>query len=203
MSIYTIYRITNSVNGKVYIGFTSKTPEVRWKQHIKIGKNTKDDNHEYIHRAMNKYGVDKFVFDAIYQSTDGDHCLKVMESHFIKEYGSFGTGYNLTQGGEKPPSQKGVKKTAEHRAKIAAAHKGKTQIGTPHTEEHKTRLKERMSQLWTVTHPDGTEELVKGMVDFCTKHGLQPSKMSLVAKGYRTHHKGFVCAKYSEVLTYN
>jgi hypothetical protein len=52
------------------------------------------------HRALRKHGRDMFVWDVLYQSLDRDHCLKVMEPHFIWENRSFESGYNMTVGGD-------------------------------------------------------------------------------------------------------
>lgn len=53
-----IYKITNKVNGKVYID-QSKNIEKRWKQHLGA-----KDNY-LIHRAIRKYGKDNFSFEIV------------------------------------------------------------------------------------------------------------------------------------------
>jgi group I intron endonuclease len=56
-----IYKITNKVNGKVYIG-KSNDPERRWKQHkSEVYKNKTT----YLYQSMRKYGVDNFSFIVI------------------------------------------------------------------------------------------------------------------------------------------
>jgi len=101
MIIYTIYKIVNKINGKVYIGFTSKNPpHKRWITHISQLNNPKYSKLA-LYKSIKKYGKDSFDFIVIYQSKDRNHTLKIMEPHFIKEYNSFGlNGYNLTEGGE-------------------------------------------------------------------------------------------------------
>jgi group I intron endonuclease len=101
MIIYTIYRIVNKINGKVYIGFTSRNPpHKRWASHLSQLNNPKY-NKLLLYKAINKYGKDFFEFDILYQSKNRNHTLKIMEPYFIKEYNSFGLdGYNLTEGGE-------------------------------------------------------------------------------------------------------
>ena len=47
-----VYCVKNIVTNKLYIGQTTRTPTLRWKQHIKDSK--KRDC--YFHRAINKYG---------------------------------------------------------------------------------------------------------------------------------------------------
>lgn len=95
----SIYKITNKVNNKSYIGFTTN-PKKRWYKHI---WSSTHDSCLYIHNTIRKYGIKNFTFEVIYQSWDVDHCLNVMEPYFIKLYRSYwktGNGYNLTLGGE-------------------------------------------------------------------------------------------------------
>lgn len=97
MQIYTIYLVTNTISGTKYVGFTGKTLSERietHKQSYRAGVKSK------LYNSVKKYGWEKFTFDTIYQSKDGQHCLNVMEPVFIKEYNTFNDGYNLTLGGE-------------------------------------------------------------------------------------------------------
>jgi group I intron endonuclease len=95
MFIYSIYKLTNQLTGKVYIGFDSK-PVYRQKQHQYKHKkiNTK------FYRSIRKYGWENFTWEVIYQSKDGEHCLNIMEPYFINHYNSLIEGYNTTIGGE-------------------------------------------------------------------------------------------------------
>jgi hypothetical protein len=97
MQIYTIYLVTNTISGTKYIGFTGKTLPERIATHqyrCSAGIKSK------LYYSVRKNGWEKFTFETIYQSTDGQHCLNVMEPHFIEEYNTFEEGYNLTLGGE-------------------------------------------------------------------------------------------------------
>ncbi len=98
MIIYSIYRVVNTVNGKVYIGFDSAWPK-RKQTHINKSRSNKSQ-HFHFHQAIRKYGEECFVWEVIYQSKDCDHTLNKMESYFIKEYDSFRNGYNQTLGGQ-------------------------------------------------------------------------------------------------------
>lgn len=91
--MYSIYKITNKVNQKVYIGFTNN-PKRRWKNH----RNCKDNRHLY--RAMKIYGKENFEFEILFESEDRDYTLKVMEPYYINLYNSNKIGYNYTTGGE-------------------------------------------------------------------------------------------------------
>ena len=95
--IMTIYKITNTTNGKVYIGKTNTTTEKRWKRHL-IESKHHDQRHLY--RAINKYRHDKFTIEQIETCSFDDGGSR--EKHWIKYYNSMNrsVGYNLTEGGE-------------------------------------------------------------------------------------------------------
>ncbi len=93
-----IYKITNKINGKVYIGLTRKDLKNRIRQH-KFRRKERP-NHP-LYNSMNKYGIDNFKFEAICSSLDIKY-LGELEIFFIKLYNStdMTKGYNLTEGGE-------------------------------------------------------------------------------------------------------
>ena len=92
-----IYKVTNKVNGKVYIG-QSVDISRRWCEHM----NAKDDI--YFHKAIQKYGVENFEWEVIEQCKKKD--LDERESYWIEYYDSFNKGYNCTKGGEGAPGGK-------------------------------------------------------------------------------------------------
>lgn len=93
-----IYKITNTVNGKVYIGQTIRPIMDRFLRHVNDARNN-PSTHLKLHRAMNKYGADKFTIEKIDEATTKVE-LDEKEQFWIKEYNSIGFGYNLTEGGE-------------------------------------------------------------------------------------------------------
>jgi hypothetical protein len=98
--IYTVYRALNTRNGKAYVGFDSNWPE-RKRYHLWAAKkNYERHKNVAFYDAIRKYGEDVFVWEVLYQSSDRDHTLSVMEPHFIAENRAFGDGYNMTVGGE-------------------------------------------------------------------------------------------------------
>lgn len=90
-----IYAITNSINGKKYIGLTrQKDPNNRWKDHISESKN----NPKYpIHLAIKKYGLENFNFEII--EICEEEILEEREIFYIEKYNTFYDGYNATLGG--------------------------------------------------------------------------------------------------------
>lgn len=119
MIIYSIYTIVNQINGKVYVGYTSKPFNKRLNEHkSRINKKTTK-----LYNAIKKYGWDNFTKQIIYQTKDFQHCLKIMEPFFIREYNSLKEGYNLTEGGE---GSIGFSPSEETRFKMSISRKGKT-----------------------------------------------------------------------------
>lgn len=91
-----IYKISNTINEKVYIGVTSRTIEERFKEHK---YRIEERNNIHLYQAMKKYGADKFYIEQI----DTANTIEEMyqkEKYYIQKYDSFNNGYNLTLGGE-------------------------------------------------------------------------------------------------------
>ena len=59
-----IYKITNIINNKIYIGKTSYSVEDRFKQHIKDSVKDRCEKRP-LYNAMNKYGVENFTVETI------------------------------------------------------------------------------------------------------------------------------------------
>lgn len=99
MAIYSIYKFTNLVNGKVYIGKTINSVTDRVSRHYHDAKN---GSYTLFHRALRKYGEENFKVEVIF-NTFAEDDLNHYEKHFISEYSSYvheGHGYNSTKGGE-------------------------------------------------------------------------------------------------------
>lgn len=97
MNIYSIYKVTNNINNKIYVGYTSTSIGKRRQEHT--GRAFREAKTRF-HKAILKYGVENFTWEVIYQSLDKTHCKKTMESYFIQEYNSYQSGYNGTKGGD-------------------------------------------------------------------------------------------------------
>lgn len=87
-----IYKITNKVNGKSYIGQTRYTIEFRWRQHQHKKDNT------YFHNAIKKYGAENFIVEQLEECDTS--LLNEREIFYIAKYDTFNNGYNLTIGGD-------------------------------------------------------------------------------------------------------
>lgn len=99
-----IYRYTNLINGKTYIGQTINYKE-RFRTHKNSSYNPKKSDYNYLfHRAIRKYGIDNFRIDILFAVNAPEFIItKVLdeqEKYWIKEHNSYGeSGYNLTEGG--------------------------------------------------------------------------------------------------------
>ena len=96
-----IYKIENINNNKTYIGQTTKTrPSDRYSQHRYNATHLEQSiNASYLHRAMNKEGLDNFKFEIIEEIDNS--LLSEREKYWIQFYNSMApNGYNLTLGGE-------------------------------------------------------------------------------------------------------
>lgn len=97
-----IYKITNSINNKVYIGLTNlSNPIDRWTKHLVDYRTATKYSKRPLYEAMNKYGVENFHFEII-EETDNP---KEREQYWIKQYNSYigfenSNGYNATLGGD-------------------------------------------------------------------------------------------------------
>lgn len=91
-----VYKITNRVNGAVYIGNTTVGIESRWKQHLGDAKRERCAGRK-LYKAINQYGAESFDIDII-ESCPA--CISMDRERFwISAYNSVEHGYNETYGG--------------------------------------------------------------------------------------------------------
>ena len=90
MVSHYIYRISNLINGKIYVG-KSKNPKVRWRQHKSHSKkrNTK------LYYAMRKYGIENFLFEVLEECNE--NTINDKEIYYISSLNPY---YNMTAGGD-------------------------------------------------------------------------------------------------------
>ena len=86
-----IYKITNKINGKAYIGQSRKI-EQRFHEHIYANTSS------LIHKAIIKYGQNNFTFEILEECSAEE--LNEKEIYWIKYYDTYENGYNLTLGGD-------------------------------------------------------------------------------------------------------
>lgn len=101
-----IYKITNKVDGKVYIGKTKRTLKTRWSQHCR------DANSNIgcfkLQKAIKKYGAENFTIEQIDCAATKDEA-DAKEVYWIRFYNATEIGYNTSPGGKAGGNRKKVK----------------------------------------------------------------------------------------------
>jgi group I intron endonuclease len=140
-----IYKITNQITNKSYIGWTGQPLETRWVQHQKLA--LKDQDNRPFYNAIRKYGTDCWTTEVL-ATTEDKTVAKQKEIEYIQLFESYDHGYNATRGGDgnndikmseesnqsrskalkgRPKNyirMAGKKQSEESRKKISEAHKG-------------------------------------------------------------------------------
>jgi len=141
---WCVYKHTNLVNGKIYIGITGKKPEKRWSN----GNGYWSNRHFY--NAIKKYGWNEGFSHEILESGLSEEEAKQKEIEYIAKFNSMSpNGYNLTAGGD---GTNGWKMTEEQKKTISLRNKGlkrseevreflrKRQLGKKASEETRKKL---------------------------------------------------------------
>jgi group I intron endonuclease len=112
-----VYRITNSINGKIYIGITTNTLAVRRRGHKASSKSSRYKN-VHLYNAIRKYGFDNFIFEELAYCFDLES-LNNTEIMLIKFFNSTNpeVGYNLASGGLVSKATERSRKVSSERTK--------------------------------------------------------------------------------------
>ena len=93
-----IYKITNLINQKVYVGQAVDIKR-RWSEHKSHSFSPKHLSYNYaIHRAIRKYGIENFAFEVLEECSESQ--LNKKEIYWIDRFNSKEAGYNMTEGGD-------------------------------------------------------------------------------------------------------
>ena len=98
MNTYYIYKATNKINGKIYIGKTNSIGQ-RIRQHL----SAKDKEDSEFHRAIKKYGFQNFVWEFVDYTTSSEIAAQIEREYIIKCNSIIPNGYNVTYGEGGPP----------------------------------------------------------------------------------------------------
>lgn len=161
---YCVYRVTNTVNGKVYIGKT-KSMARRWVEHL---AKSRAGSGLHLARALRKYGADKFVVEILSRHENEEEAYQE-EVRQIQAHASTNKlwGYNLTSGGE---GVRGLSDEGRHRLRSFARKRigeRNSFFGKHHTEEAKARIgaaprpQGERHRMWGRHHTEATKEKMR------------------------------------------
>ena len=174
-----IYKVTNILNNKIYIGKTKFTLTRRKKEHYKEAFGARQSK-QYFHRTLRKYGKLNFKWTILGYCNSEDQLneAEIICIEFFKSNNRV-YGYNMTAGGEglSNPSKETRKKLSEYR---------KTQTGWNHTEETKRKMSK--AQIGEKNHRFGkkrTKEEIDKQIKTTKKNGsLKGEKNGMYGKGH-------------------
>ena len=217
-----VYEAINIINNKRYIGKTIKSLAVRKIQHEK-SSSTKG-----FHGALKKYGIDNFKWNVLFETDNNEILAQkeIEYINLLRTFVGFedSNGYNRTLGGDgASPGDANVSKRQTTRNKLRKASLGKipstktkekissTLTGRKLSSEHIENIRNGVTNLckpkgdkhpqrkfYYIIYPNGKEELIKGLRDFCRTNNLNAKLLRRVAKGLQESHKGYKCKFYEE-----
>ena len=198
-----IYKATNRINGKVYIGQTVRSLQERMAEHERHTKTAFD-------KALNKYGPEAFDVEQIDSAADMDE-LNQKESYWISFYDCIvPKGYNMCEGGG---NTKGFHHSEDSRRKMseakASSYLGESNpfFGKAHSEEAKKKMSAKRKGMAHMT-PEAvqrvrvahykakvknveTGEVFDSVKEAALKYGLKDTHITRVCKGRRKRTGGF------------
>lgn len=185
---FTAYKITNTVDGRAYIGITKANVKLRWLNHFNKALREKPDT--YLARAILKHGKSAFRCEVI-ASALSEIDLVELEIILISQEGTYykNGGYNLTIGGE---GRRGGRQTPEEIALRSSKLRGKKR--TPEQRAHLSKVltglkkSEAHCQALSIAHMGHkrSEESIRKSADFQRGQKRSPetrAKMSAALKG--------------------
>lgn len=174
MTIFSIYKATNKINGKIYIGFDSNWPKRRIAHKLNsLNKKHTAYNH-ILQKAIRKYGWDAFEWEVLAEHYDSNYTLTILEPYFIDVYQSFGkNGYNATEGGIGCLGYKHTTKTKQKlkfpKSKVTKIKMSIAKKGIPKSQEHKNNmsLSNAKSKKCLLIDPEGNIHTIINIRKFC------------------------------------
>lgn len=189
-----IYKITNLINHKIYVGQTQQELAQRWREHCCYKASPK----MLISKAIQKYGKENFTIEILAIAENLEH-LNILEVNFISELNALNPkiGYNRRSGGQNYIMQEstkekirqanlGKKASEETKAKMSESQKKRP----PRTKEQCNAIRERL--LGSKHTQERIENMKKARVNFkpSEEHKRKNSeKMKGVPKSEETKAK--------------
>jgi predicted GIY-YIG superfamily endonuclease len=192
MTTHTVYRIVNKVEGKSYIGVTTTCAEERLKQHILASHETHKRKRLGVCEAIREFGKEAFFVETLETVSSRAEALR-LESRYIVEFDACNNGYNRNHG--RPDQRDKVLQQWRPKGPRKRYKSPVAPIAGPGEKQNKINIGPHLnkgagnpqSKTYLIKHPDGKEELVTGLKQFCRDHGLHAGAMS-----YTGRNKGYV-----------
>lgn len=192
---YYIYKITNMVNGKCYIGQhkVPKQPE-SLRRYLGGGIAIRD--------AIKKYGKDAFKKEIVEYIDDDEkhHMVSEREIYYIKFFNTLcPNGYNISPGGEGGATPESCRKSAITRKQRGYRHSVDTRrrisisnLGKPKSDEHRRHLSEhhRLKQMHQIVFEDGRESV------------FTDDAVRVIARKYGTSSRSLIRASMRNVFNH-
>ena len=173
-----IYKITNTKNGKVYIGQTIRPITQRFHRHINDAINNILDTH--LARAIRKHGKENFIIEEI-DSAKTQEELDKKEQYWIRYYNSIKEGYNETEAFSKKGGNTYFSKTKEEMDFIREKIKN-TKIGKKNPMARKVKRINILTQ---------EEEVFDTIISCARACGIKNGKSSITTRLNKTQTKPF------------
>jgi group I intron endonuclease len=188
-----IYKYTNKINGKCYVGQTIH-PEGRKLAHQRDVENSTGFA---FHSAVRKYGWENFEYEVVV--TAPVDLLNDLEINIIHMEDAYTKGYNMTEGGggrseisnyqkeqiAKNNKERVLTKATRQRMSESAKKRG---AHSKEVYQKAARAKSRKVDIYCYI----TKKLLYKEVylnEFCNEHGYDRARFNAVLSGVRSHHK--------------
>jgi group I intron endonuclease len=144
-----VYKATNLLNNKSYIGKTVKTLRVRRLEHENAALRRCDNC--ILHKALRKYGADNFQWEII-AVAESQIRLSALEAQYIEHFDTFRNGYNSTIGGE---GTCGFRFSDMQKEQLSQIHRGKHL-----SRKHRDSISRAVARRWI--NKDSRSKLIAG-----------------------------------------